>query len=173
MKTKGILSTIALAAVMLLSINVSAQQKIGHINADELLQLMPETKAAQTELQTYQQQLEADFQEMEKELQAKVEAFRANEKVYTNLTRETKGQEIQQLQIRIQEYQVSAQEDLQQKQVALLTPIIEKATNAVKEVAKENNFTYIMDSSPSKAVVIFVDNGEDIMPLVKKKLGLP
>ncbi|MGB0177823.1 MAG: OmpH family outer membrane protein, partial [Owenweeksia sp.] len=66
-----------------------------------------------------------------------------------------------------------AQEDLQQKQVELLTPIIEKATKAVQDVAKENGFTYILDSSPSKAVVIFAaDNSEDVMPKVKAKLGI-
>jgi outer membrane protein len=149
-----------------------AQQKIGHINADELLQLMPETKLAQTELEAYGRQLEKDLTDMEAELKNKIDSFRANEKMMTTLARETKTQELQELQMRIQEYSQRAQQDLQQKQVEILTPVIEKATKAVQDVAKENGFSYILDSSPSKAVVVFAENGEDIMPMVKAKLAI-
>ena len=149
-----------------------AQQKIGHINADELLQLMPETKKAQTELEAYGRQLEKDLTDMEAELESKIASFRTNEKMMTTLARETKTQELQELQRRIQEYSQRAQQDLQQKQVELLTPVIEKATKAVQDIAKEKGFSYILDSSPSKAVVIFAENGENIMPLVKAKLAI-
>lgn len=172
MRIKNQIKVLALAVGMLLSTGVMAQQKIGHIDSDELIQAMPEAKAAQTTLEAYSAQLEKDLEDMQKELETKVNDYRTNEKLMTTLSRETKAQEIQGLQVRIQEYSVKAQEDLQQKQLELLKPIFDKATNAVKEVAKENGFTYIFDSSPSKAVVIFVDNGEDIMPLVKSKLGI-
>lgn len=164
---------LAVAIGMMMSFSTMAQQKIGHINADALLQLMPETKTAQAELEAYSKQLQKDLTDMEAELQSKVEKFRENQKLMTELSRETKSREIQELQYRIQEYSQKAQEDLQQKQVDLLTPIIEKATNAVQAIAKENKFTYILDSSPSKAVVIFTaDNSEDLMPKVKAKLGI-
>lgn len=161
------------ALISIFAINAQAQtQKIGHINSDELLAMMPEAQAAQTSLEDYRAQLEKDMREMEAELETKIAAFQQNQQIMTNLSRETKTREIQDLQARIQEFGQSAQQDLQAKQVELISPIIDKATNAVKEVAKENNFTYIMDSSPSKATVIFFDNGEDILPLVKAKLGI-
>lgn len=146
--------------------------KIGHINADELLQQMPEMAEAQKQLEEYGRQLEKDLTDMEKEFESKVAQFRTNEKMMTQLARQTKTEELQSLQVRIQDYSQKAQQDLQQKQMELLSPIIEKATKAVKDVARENNFTYILDSSQSKAVVIFAENGEDIMPLVKAKLGI-
>ena len=59
------LTVFALALGMLVSFGAMAQQKIGHINADELLQMMPETKAAQTQLEAYGKQLEKDLTEME------------------------------------------------------------------------------------------------------------
>ncbi len=170
---KKAITTIALSLGILFSANLAAQnQKIGYINADNLLQLMPEITTVQTELEGYRDQLEKDLEEMEKELETKIAGYRKNEQMMTQLSKETKAKEIQELQVRIQEYQQKAGQDLQNKQMELITPIIEKATKAVKEVAKENNFTYILDSSESKAVVIFAENGIDIMPLVKKKLGL-
>ncbi len=164
---------LVLAALFLgLSSTAIAQQKIGHINADELLAMMPETKTAQAELEKYGKQLEKDLTDMETELQTKIQSFRSNEKMMTTPTREMKTKELQELQGRIQEYSQRAQQDLQEKQVELLTPVIEKATKAVQEVAREKGFAYILDSSPSKAVVIFSEKGEDIMPLVKAKLGI-
>lgn len=166
------LTVLAMAIGMLVSFEAAAQQKIGHINADELLQMMPETKAAQTQLETYGRQLEKDLKDMETELQAKIAKYREDDKMMTNLSRETRTKEIQELQGRIQEYSMKAQEDLQNKQVELLTPIIERATTAVQNVAKANKFTYILDASESKAVVIFAEGGEDIMDKVKKELGI-
>ena len=166
------LTVLALALGMIVSFGASAQQKIGHINADELLQMMPETKAAQEQLETYGKQLEKELGDMETELDTKYRAFVDNQAVLTTLAKQTKQQELQQLQQRIQEYSQNAQQELQNKQVELLTPIIEKATKAVQDVAKENNYSYILDSSQSKAVVIYQTESTDIMPLVKKKLGL-
>jgi outer membrane protein len=170
---KKAISTIALTLGLLISATSYAQtQKIGHINADLLLEAMPETAQVQKEIEAYRTQLQKDLKEMETELETKYNAYVANEKMMTQLSKETKQREIQELQGRIQEYQQRASQDLQNKQVELITPIIEKATKAVSDVAKENGFTYILDSSESKAVVVFVDNGIDIMPLVKKKLGI-
>jgi outer membrane protein len=165
-------SVLMIALFLGFGLMAQAQQKIGHVNSDELLQMMPETKQAQKELEAYGQQLEKDLTDMEDELNTKFESFRANEKMMTTLARETKTQELQELQRRIQEYSQRAQQDLQQKQVELLTPVIEKATKAVEDVAEENGFDYILDSSQSKAVIIYAGGGEDIMPLVKAKLGL-
>ncbi len=166
------IALVVLLVGMMMSFSAQAQQKIGHINADELLQAMPETKVAQQQLEAYGKQLEKDLGEMEMELDAKYKKYLQDEAVLTQLAKETKQKELQQLQARIQEYGQQAQQDLQNKQVELLTPIIEKATNAVQEVAKEKGYTYILDSSQSKAVVIFQTDAHDIMALVKKKLGI-
>lgn len=170
------LTSFVLAGMMLMGFvafgQESAPVKIGHINADQLLQMMPETREAQVAIEAYRNQLEKDLSDMEAELEAKIKTFRENEKMMTTLSRETKTKEIQDLQMRIQQYSMQAQEDFNGKQEELLTPIIEKASAAVQKVAKDNGFTYILDSSESKAVVIFAENGIDIMDLVKAELGI-
>lgn len=164
---------IILAALFFgLSSTAMAQQKIGHIDADELVGMMPEAKLAEEELKKYSEQLQKDLTDMETELQARIATFRENEQMMTTVTRESKAKEIQQLQMRIQEFSQLAQQDLQNKQVELLGPIFEKASKAIEDVAREKGFAYILDSSQSKAVVIFAEGGEDIMPLVKAKLGI-
>ena len=61
--------------------------------------------------------------------------------------------------------------DLQKKRVELFTPVQEAALNAVNEVAEENGFTYIFDTGMGSVVYTSPDS-QDILALVKKKLGL-
>lgn len=164
---------ILLAALFLgLSSAALAQQKIGHIDSDALLALMPETTTAQAAFEEYGKRLEGELAEMQTELANKVDQFRKNEAMMTATTKELKSKELQDMQLRMQEFSQRAQLDLQTKRAELYQPVIEKATNAIQEVAREKGFTYIIDSSQSNGVVIFAENGEDILPLVKAKLGI-
>ncbi|MBK8808945.1 MAG: OmpH family outer membrane protein [Bacteroidales bacterium] len=71
----------------------------------------------------------------------------------------------------MQNYQQEAQSQLQKKEAELFQPILEKAQLAIAEVGKENGFIYIFDIS-SKVVLFQSDKSIDVMPLVKKKLGM-
>ena len=56
------------------------------------------------------------------------------------------------------------------KEQELLEPILTKARNAIEDVAKEERFTYIFDSSMGS--ILYVDESENVLSLVRKKLGL-
>jgi outer membrane protein len=88
----------------------------------------------------------------------------------SDLIRQTKEKELSDLQSRIDAFQTKAQQDLQDKQAELLQPIIEKAKNAVQEVAKENKCSYVLNKIED--VILFSDPADDLLPLVKKKLGI-
>ena len=163
---------LAIALTLGLAGNAVAQQKVGHINVDELLSIMPETKAAEADLQTYAGQLDSDAKAMQEEYYTKLQNAQANADTWTQLRLQKEQEELQAMGDRIMAFNQSAQQELQQKQMDLMLPIIEKAQEAVNKVAKEGGFTYIMDASASKAVLIYVDGGEDVMPLVKAELGI-
>ena len=173
-KSKQTMNTRILSLVLALglSMGTAVAQKIGHIAMDQLVQLMPETQAAQTEIEAYAQKLETDFQEMQQEYMNLVTDFQEKEAQMTKLSRDNKMQEIQGMQQRIEAYQQNAAMDLQQKQEELLTPIIEKANKAIQEVCVEEGFDYVLDSSDSKGVVLAINNSNDITPQVKQKLGI-
>ena len=157
-------------AALLLSLGMSAQ-KMGHINLQAIISTMPETKQAEETLRAYQEQITKDYKELEGEFQTKLQAYQNSLNSMTTLTRESKERELQDLQLRIQDYQVKAEEDIQNKYNELTEPILKKVTDAVNAVAAEQKFSYVLDSTPGKAV-LFSDGGEDIAPLVKKKLNL-
>jgi outer membrane protein len=46
----------------------------------------------------------------------------------------------------------------------------ESRKKSVEEVAKENGYKYVIDSS--QGTLLYSEPADDVMPLVKKKLGL-
>lgn len=156
---------------------VQAQQKLAHINSTELLQSMPEMKAADAQFQTFQKQKQTELQQMDAERQKKIQAYRDKEATLSQANKETvtkeldgMAKEIGDLEKRMQDAQQKAQQDLAQKQQELYNPIITKAETAVKSVAKEKGYAYVFDSSQQP--LIYFDGGEDIMTAVKSKLGI-
>jgi outer membrane protein len=66
----------------------------------------------------------------------------------------------------------SAQQELQSKEVELITPVLEKLQNAIDEVAAEMKVSYVLDASQSKGMVIYSKGGTNLMSAVKLKLGM-
>lgn len=166
------IKAILLAAVITMSFSAFAQKsvKIGHINSNELLAAMPERETIQKDIEDYAAQLTTTMDAMRKEYESKVADFQSKQEVMSDIIRENKIKEITDLEKRITEFQKTAQADLQKKEEKLLQPIIDKAKQAIDDVAKENNYTYVLDSS--MGVVLYSIESDDILPLVKKKLGI-
>ena len=59
---------------------------------------------------------------------------------------------------------------LEAKEQELIEPILTKAKKAIEEVAKENGYTYIFDTSIG--AVLYWEEGDNVLNLVKKKLKL-
>lgn len=167
-RTLGLL----LVAVMISVSSTFAQNyKFGHINSNELLSIMPDRDSAMLELQNYSQMLQQEIEALQMEYQNKVAAYQEKEQTYSDLVRESKLKEIQEMQGRMQEFQMTAQQDYQQKEAELFQPIMDEAQNAIEKVAKANGFTYVFDLSAG-GLVYFSEESVDILPLVKKELGI-
>ena len=149
---------------------LNAQNKFGYIDSQELLILMPERDAAEKEVQEFAKTLEGQLSSMTAEYQQRVEDYQKNESTYTDLVKQDKIAEITGLEQRIQTFQQNAQQSLQIKEQELLEPILTKARNATEEVAQEGKYTYIFDKSIGS--ILYAKESENVLPLVKKKLGL-
>ncbi len=159
---------ILLLFVTILANTISAQNKFGYLDSQEILLLMPEYKAAEKELQEFIKSLEGQLVSMNTELQNMFSDYQKNIESYTDLVKADKEAEIQSLQIRVQSFEQNAQISIQQKQTDLLQPIQEKLKNVIDDVAKENNYTYIFEAP----ILLYAKESENILPLVKKKLKL-
>ncbi len=162
---------LTLAMAMLMMALVVHAQKFGHISSDQLLQAMPESDSAQVKLQEIQKQYELDIEAMQVEINKKMEEFSQNEATMSDLIKEAKVSEIQEMQVRLQNFSQAAQQDLQQQSVKLMQPVMDKARKAIDEVAKENGLLYVFDLSQGNPIYASEESLE-IMPMVKAKLGI-
>jgi len=146
-------------------------QKFGHITSEQLLQVMPEYDSAQVELQELQKHYELEIERIQVEINKKIEEFNQSEAGMSDLIKEAKASEIQELQIRLQNYSQTAQQDLQQQSMIVIQPVMDKARGAIDEVAKENGLIYVFDLSQGNPVYTS-EESLDMFPLVKAKLGI-
>lgn len=175
---KNLFRSVALVAVIFLGTQyVSAQQKIGHVNADEIFQMTAEFKTANEQLRTLNdtktkelQGMYELFQQKQTEANEKLRNRSEANKTAVDAELQALGQELQTMEQRIQETQRVAQEDVQKKQQELLTPIQTKVMNAINAVAKDKGYAYVLDTSNGN--VIYFQGGEDISADVKTKLGI-
>lgn len=144
--------------------------KFGHINSNDLLIIMPEKDSAEAKLKDFAKQLELQLATMSSEYEKKYTDYQSNLSVMNEVVRASKEEEIIDLQRRIQEFQQKAQQSLAQKESQLMEPLIDKAKKAISEVAEANGYSYVFDSS--SGALVHYPEGDDILPLVKKHLGL-
>ena len=149
---------------------VSAQ-KYGHLNFGNLLSSLDETQAADSTLANYQDQLVAKGEEMAKKWQQKAQAFaqKAQAGELPPVKQQEQQQKLEEERAKILEYEQDVSKKVQQRRKELLEPIIAKVEAAIDDVAKENGYVMIFDTSVFNAI-LFAEESDDVMELVKAKL---
>ncbi|GAB1418303.1 OmpH family outer membrane protein [Bacteroidales bacterium] len=145
--------------------------KIGYIDSNAIMNIMPEKAEVEKKLKDFEAQLEGELRAMMTEYQTKITDYQNNLATMSNLIKQSKEKEITDLQGRIQEFQQNADQEFGEKRVELLSPVIDKVKKAIDDVGKEYNYTYIIDSATGVLLHVGSD-ADDVTKLVKTKLGL-
>jgi outer membrane protein len=162
--------TILAIAIVGMAITLHAQ-KFGHITAEDLLLAMPEYDSAQAKVEELRQHYMLEIERIQVEINKKIEEFTASEATMSDLIKEAKASEIQELQARLQNYSQTAQQDLQQRSQVVMGPVMDKARKAIDAVAKEKGLIYVFDLSNGNPIYAS-EESLDMLPLVKAKMGL-
>lgn len=144
--------------------------KIGYIDFNTLLAAMPGIDSVKVKLQSYQKTLTDQMDAMKAEFENKYQDYQSQAASMSELIKQTKEKELSDLQGRIDAFQQKASQDLQARQQELVAPFIDKAKAAISEVAKENKFSMVLNAIED--VVIYKEDADDMMTLVKKKLKI-
>ncbi len=168
---------IVLFALLLLPLGVMAQenQKIAYINSAEIISAMPEYTTMTNDIQKEVTAVESRMKELEEEYAKKTESFMAEAEGLSETIRNSRLQEIQDIEERASVFNQQSQQRLQQLQQSLFAPIVEKVNTAIQQVGLENNYAYVLDVNPASGggVIVYVHpNSENATDLVKRKLGL-
>lgn len=172
MRKISILTTLIISFLAFNFSTIQAQSKVklAHLNSADLMQVMPGRDTAQKIIQDYATSLEEELKAMYSEYQTKAMKLQETQATMSQILQESKLKELQDLENRIKVFDEQAQEDLQLKQEELLKPLIDKAKAAIAEVAKENGYTYVFDTSVG--ALLYFDQSDDILELVKRKLNI-
>lgn len=160
-----------IAACAMLAMTASAQ-KFGNVNMAEVFDAMPEKAQVQKEMEALQAKYETELTKMGDEYQKKVSDYIAEQEGLEKNIAEARAQEIDQLQQRIANFREMAAKDIQTQQQQKVAPIIDKINKAIQAVGEKEGFTYIYDLSQGNIVFYSQTQCIDVLPLVKKELGI-
>ena len=161
---KKLILMLALALPML-----ATAEKIGHINSQEIMAIMPETKKMAHDLDSIQTMYENQLANMQEEFNKKLAEFQQQQASMSQGVREYRQQEIARMEQGIQEFYQTVQKELQTKQVELLQPIQNKLLEAINKVAAAQACTYVVD----RVSVLYVGaDATDLTPAVRAELGI-
>lgn len=161
---KKLIIILALAMPML-----AGAQKYGHVNTQELFQLMPELKMVQGKLDSLNKQYETLLMQMQEEYRTKLQDYQNQQATLPDVIKQSKEDELVSMQERLQATYQTAQQDVDQKQREWIAPIHEKMAKAIQKVGADKGFTYIFDTA---ATLYVGTDATDVMSDVKKELGI-
>lgn len=148
----------------------SAQSKFGHVDYSNIITNMSGIDSVQTIIINYQAELQGIGDQMTKEFKEKQAALEklAGSPSTSPAVLKIKQEELVAMYKRIQDFADSMDTDIRDKQSELLEPFQTKLINAIKKIAKANNYSYIFDIS----TLMFSSASDDLTNKVKAELGI-
>ena len=146
-------------------------QKFGHVNSQDIIQVMPEFTKARTDIEALTKQYEADLQSMQEELKKKSEAYEKEQATLPANIKQRREQELQEMYQKIQQSYEDNRQALAKEQSEKMQAITTKVLDAIKAVGQAGGYVYIMDLSGG-IPYISTTLSTDVTPQVKAKLGL-
>jgi outer membrane protein len=155
--------------LLAMAFRANAQGKTAIVSISEVIDAMPETKKADSTLAQYKTQLEQQFEAYKSEYTEQANFLSsADTAKYSRPVIILKRQTLAELLGRIQGYEQEAGALFNQRRSALFVPIQKRAEDAIQQVSKENGYAFVFE----KEGLHVYPPSADILPLVKKKLGL-
>ena len=108
---------------------------------------------------------------MVEEYQSKAQKYQQNSSTWTAAIRESKEKELADISNRIQEFDQSIQQELQQQQNELMAPIQQKAIEVVNNLAKAGGYIYVFE----RGSLLYIDEAQstDLTKAARKALNIP
>ena len=160
---------------ILLKDPVLAQTKIAYTQLEQVLQMMSEQKNIPQQLSEYQNQLA-------KKLETKKAYFDSKYQQYADLSQRANTdqaklsalmKELQDLEQQLQKEAVQADQKLAAKQQELMAPLLEQVQSAIKAIAQEKGYTYVLNATASgSSIILKAAPSDNISQDLLTRLGL-
>ena len=157
-------------ALFLTSILATGQTKVGSVNSELIVGIMPEMKTVVADLSKYAKELDSTYQIKVTEYQVKVDAFQKLGGDVSDNFKKVKLDEITALEKGLQQSQQNGNQLIQLKRNELLQPLYKKISDEINKIAKAEGYTQILTTSGNEFA--YVDERYDITQKVMDNLGL-
>jgi outer membrane protein len=160
------------AIVLMFGLQQINAQKFAYVNTQEILQNLPSVKEANANIETFRNQLINLGQKKVETLRAKygeLEKKQAQGDISPKQL-EIEAQKLKEDEMKIAQFEQESQQRILEKSEEMLKPIRDKVQKAIDDVASENGYDYVFDSS--LGFILYADKSTDASAKVKSKLGI-
>ena len=148
----------------------NGQSKVGTINSEFIVGLMPEAKEVLKELNLYASKLDSSYQDKLADYNAKVAAFQKLDPNLSDNFKKIKVDEINSLEQELQKSQQNGNSLIGLRRDQLMNPLYQILGKAITEIAKAEGYSQVLTSSGNEFA--YIDEAFDITQKVMDKLGL-
>ncbi len=169
-----------LGAVLLMGLGAlharpaAAQQKIGYVDSEYILDKMPEYATVQQKLDQLEQQWREEIQAKKEKVQELQQTFQSRELLYTEQERAEMKKSIQKARNEVEslrERYFGPEGELYSQQKQLMRPIQERVLAAVEEVATTRGYDYVYDRS-GDFLFMYARDQYNLSDAVLRELGI-
>jgi len=149
-------SILAAGLILGLLTEVSAQQKVGYVDTDYILDRMPEYEGIQQKLSAISVEWKQQLDKLDAEIKQLKADFEAKKVLYTEKQKEEKQQEIAAKKQARQQYmqqKFGSEGAYFKKQKKLLKPIQRTVFEAINAVADRGNFDFVFDRAENTGLL--------------------
>lgn len=161
--------------ILLLSTTAFAQMQtpltVAYVNTTDLLNAYPERERATQQLLSLSDNYKKELELMQNEYNKKYSDYITYQASLAENIKLRRMQELTELEGRIQQFMELAQKDIEEQEKALLGPLKNRISEAVRAVGVERNYTVIYDMA-NPGIAFVSPNAVDANPFVRQKLGI-
>ena len=170
MKKLGLILSVIF--IIVTSANLYSQPKIGYVDSDTIMKLLPEAQDAQKKLDAIIKDWQEELSKMERNWKTKYDDYDKRKLILSEQKRAEIEKELVALEDQTSRYRqekFGVKGELFQKQEELMKPIQNRIFTAIQEVAKEKEYDFIFDRS-GDIIFLYAKEEFDVTTLVIEKL---
>lgn len=159
-----------LLSLFLVCSSINAQEtKVGTIDIDYILSLMPELSEVQEQVTAYQTELSNGYSEKLAQYEKALKNYRDNESLMTLMQKKSKEDSLVGMQNELGQYQQNGNQLLALRQEEFMQPLYTKVGQSLERVAEAGGYTQVLLRDNN---VVYIDNRFDLTLAVLKDLGI-
>lgn len=151
---------LAIVAVLVMNGTAEAQQRIGVVNPQAVLDALPERVAVERRLTEYQAELQAELQRRYQTLQQAGESYQTRKSTMNATAQREEETRLGRSAAELQQFERGFSQLLQTRQSELMRPILEEMNARIELIATELKLDYILNQrlAENQFPMIFIAN---------------